>query len=81
MITSAGLNSLRQKKVQDISQILDFGWFIPQNGDRIGHLGAMDDPTLRTRKFFGKIGVIEVAEAGEVKEATFWCFDEFCFLI
>ena len=49
-MTSAGLNSLRQKLIltdTDISEKLDFWWSIPQKGPGIFHLGAKGQLILK----------------------------------
>ena len=44
--------------VSDISKILDFWWFIPQNGTGIDHLGAWDDQTIRISKIFDEMRLL-----------------------
>jgi hypothetical protein len=45
-VTSAGLNSLQQKGYRISVKI-----FIQRKGTSVGHFGARDDPTIRTRMF------------------------------
>jgi hypothetical protein len=57
-VTSASLNSLRQKGYQ----ILVKNWIFDdpfQEVNNIGHFCARDDPTIRIRMFFGEIGLLK----------------------
>ena len=47
------------EKVPYISENLDFWWSIPQKRTSVGHFGAIDDQTIRIRKFFEDIGLLK----------------------
>ena len=48
------------EKVPNISENLDFWWFIPQKGTSIGHFGTEDHQTIRIRKFFEEIMLLRL---------------------
>ena len=54
-LTSAGLNSLRQKECQIIVKNWIFDDPFQQKGTGIGHFGAEDDRTIRISKFFDEM--------------------------
>ena len=46
------------ERVSDISTILDFWWYIAQNGTGIDHLGAWTDQTIRISKIFDEMRLL-----------------------
>ena len=60
-MTSAGLNSLRQKEYQILVKNLIFdNLFHKKTGS--GHLGARDDQTIRTSKVFDEMRLLRPAD-------------------
>ena len=46
--------------VPNISEKLDFWWYIPQKGTSIGQFGARDDQTIMIRNFLEEIGLVRL---------------------
>ena len=46
------------ERVSDISEKLDFWWYIPQKGTGIGHLGASNDQIIRISNFFDEMRML-----------------------
>jgi hypothetical protein len=59
-VTSAGLNSLRQKGYQISVKNWIFDYPFQEEGASIGHFGARDDLTIRIRYFLGEIGLLRL---------------------
>ena len=48
------------EKIPNISEKLDFWWFIPQKGTSIGHFGARDKETIMIRNLLEEIGLVRL---------------------
>jgi len=70
ILTSRGLNSLRQKGCHILVKNWIFEDPFHKKNTSIGYFGASDDQTIRIRKFFWRNGALEAVEASEVAEAA-----------